>query len=56
MHVFLHQTFLLTCVTGYCPTYTKAVHGLIAIKKKKRTKGKGKIGNFQKEKYIGILQ
>lgn len=57
MHVFLHQTFLLTCVTGHWPTHTKAVDGSIAILKK-RTKGTGKIGNFQKEKYVwlGILQ
>lgn len=53
MHVFLPQTFRLTYVTGYWPAYTKAVHGSIAIKKKKRTKGKGKVGNFQKENIYG---
>ena len=35
MHVFLHQTFLLTCVTGHWPTHTKAVDGSIAILKKR---------------------
>ena len=52
MHVFLPQTFLLTYVTGYWPTYTKAVHGLIAIKKKKRQRAKEKLVTFRRKIYM----
>ena len=52
MHVFLHQTFLLTCVTGHWPTFTKAVDGSIAIKKKGQ-RAQEKLVTFRRRNMYG---